>query len=130
MLYRLTTPVTREDLAPLRAGDTVLLSGTVYTARDAAHQRMMALLRQPRCTPMAVSRQAVILYIATNGLLGDVPVEQVSAFANDFVSLLEREQPALIAEIDETGALSGAATEQIRTTLESYKKQVSAKWKA
>ena len=72
----------------------------------------------------------MILYIATNGLLGDVPVEQVSAFANDFVSLLEREQPALIAEIDETGALSGAATEQIRTTLESYKKQVSAKWKA
>ena len=93
-------------------------------------KRMMALLRQPRCTPRAVSRQAVILYIATNGLLGDVPVEQVSAFANDFVSLLEREQPALIAEIDETGALSGAATEQIRTTLESYKKQVSAKWKA
>ena len=93
-------------------------------------KRMMALLRQPRCTPMAVSRQAVILYIATNGLLGDVPVEQVSAFANDFVSLLEREQPALIAEIDETGALSGAATEQIRTTLESYKKQVSAQWKA
>ena len=93
-------------------------------------KRMMALLRQPRCTPMSVSRQAVILYIATNGLLGDVPVEQVSAFANDFVSLLEREQPALIAEIDETGALSGAATEQIRTTLESYKKQVSAKWKA
>ena len=93
-------------------------------------KRMMALLRQPRCTPMAVSRQAVILYIATNGLLGDVPVEQVSAFANDFVSLLEREQPALIAEIDETGELSGAATEQIRTTLESYKKQVSAKWKA
>ena len=93
-------------------------------------KRMMALLRQPRCTPMAISRQAVILYIATNGLLGDVPVEQVSAFANDFVSLLEREQPALIAEIDETGALSGAATEQIRTTLESYKKQVSAKWKA
>ena len=93
-------------------------------------KRMMALLRQPRCTPMAVSRQAVILYIATNGLLGDVPVEQVSAFANDFVSLLEREQPALIAEIDETGALSGAATEQIRTTLQSYKEQVSATWKA
>ena len=44
MQYKLTTPVTRKDLAPLRAGDTVLLSGTVYTARDAAHQRMMELL--------------------------------------------------------------------------------------
>ena len=93
-------------------------------------KRMMALLRQPRCTPMAVSRQAVILYIATNGLLADVPVEEVNAFANAFVDLLEREQPALIAEIDETGALSGTATEQIRTTLDGYKKQVSAQWKA
>ena len=93
-------------------------------------KRIMALLRQPRCTPMAVSRQAVILYIATNGLLADVPVEEVSRFANAFVDLLEREQPALIGEIDETGALSGTATEQIRTTLDSYKKQVSAQWKA
>ena len=93
-------------------------------------KRMMALLRQPRCTPMAVSRQAVILYIATNGLLSDVPVEEVNSFSNAFVDLLEREQPALITEIDETGALSGTATEQIRTTLDSYKKQVSAKWKA
>ena len=93
-------------------------------------KRMMALLRQPRCTPMAVSRQAVILYIATNGLLADVPVEEVSRFANAFVDLLEREQPALIGEIDETGALSGTATEQIRTTLDGYKKQVSAQWKA
>ena len=44
MQYKLTAPVTREDLAPLKAGDTVLLSGTVYTARDAAHKRMMELL--------------------------------------------------------------------------------------
>ena len=36
MQYKLTTPVTKEMLAPLKAGDTVLLSGTVYTARDAA----------------------------------------------------------------------------------------------
>ena len=40
MEYKLTTPLTREMLAPLRAGDTVLLSGVVYTARDAAHGRI------------------------------------------------------------------------------------------
>ena len=93
-------------------------------------KRMMALLRQPRCTPMAVSRQADILYIATGGLLADVPVEEVNGFANAFVDLLECEQPALIAEIDDTGALSGTATEQIRAALDGYKKQVSAQWKA
>ena len=36
MEYRLTTPCTAQDLAPLKAGDTVLLSGVVYTARDQA----------------------------------------------------------------------------------------------
>ena len=44
MQYKLRTPVTREDLAPLRTGDTVLLSGAVYTARDAAPKRMMELV--------------------------------------------------------------------------------------
>ena len=90
----------------------------------------MALLRQPLCTPMTVARQAVILYIATNGLLNDVPVEKSAAFAKDFADLLEREQADLMKEINETGALSGTATEQIRTTLQSYKEQVSATWKA
>lgn len=93
-------------------------------------KRMMTLLRQPLCAPMSVSRQAIILYIATAGLLSDVPLDKVSGFAQDFVDLLEREQSALVQEIDETGALSGAATEQIRTTLQSYKEQVSATWKA
>ena len=44
MQYVLKTPLSKQDLAPLKAGDTVLLSGEVYTARDAAHARMMELL--------------------------------------------------------------------------------------
>ena len=44
MQYKLTTPCTAEDLAPLKAGDTVLLSGVVYTARDQAHKRMLEAL--------------------------------------------------------------------------------------
>ena len=59
MQYKLTTPVTREDLAPLRAGDTVLLSGTVYTARDAAHKRMMELLDAGQDLPFPVEGSAL-----------------------------------------------------------------------
>ena len=51
MQYKLTTPVSKEDLSPLRAGDTVLLSGTVYTARDAAHKRMMSFWTRERPSP-------------------------------------------------------------------------------
>ena len=59
MQYKLTTPVAKEDLAPLRAGDTVLLSGTVYTARDAAHKRMMELLDTGGSLPFPVEGSAV-----------------------------------------------------------------------
>ncbi len=59
MRYKLTTPVTREDLAPLNAGDIVLLSGTVYTARDAAHKRLMELLDRGEPLPFTVKGSAV-----------------------------------------------------------------------
>ncbi len=42
--YRLTTPLTSEDTKKLVAGDTVLLNGTIYTARDAAHKRLVDLI--------------------------------------------------------------------------------------
>ena len=59
MEYHLTTPVTREMLAPLRAGDAVLLSGTVYTARDAAHARLCELLRRGEEPPFPLEGSAV-----------------------------------------------------------------------
>lgn len=59
MQHQLTTPVTRDMLAPLRAGDTVLLSGVVYTARDAAHKRMMELLDAGAPLPFPIRGSAV-----------------------------------------------------------------------
>ena len=59
MEYKLTTPLTKEALAPLRAGDTVRLSGVVYTARDAAHKRMMELLDEGMPLPFPVEGAAV-----------------------------------------------------------------------
>lgn len=59
MQYRLQTPLTREALAPLRAGDTVLLSGVVYTARDAAHGRMAELLAGGQPLPFDLQGAAV-----------------------------------------------------------------------
>ena len=59
MQYHITTPVTREMLAPLKAGDTVLLSGTVYTARDAAHKRLMELLDAGQSLPFPLEGSAI-----------------------------------------------------------------------
>ena len=42
--HLLRAPVSRADLEPLEAGDKVLISGTIYTARDAAHKRIVEAL--------------------------------------------------------------------------------------
>ena len=58
MQYVLKTPLSKQDLAPLKAGDTVLLSGVVYTARDAAHARMMELLDKGEPLPFPSTMSA------------------------------------------------------------------------
>jgi len=47
----LQTPLSDSDTTPLRIGDRVLLSGTVYTARDAAHKRLVDLMDRGKPLP-------------------------------------------------------------------------------
>ena len=61
MEYKLTAPLSKADAAKLRAGDTVLLSGTIYTARDAAHKRLCALAAEGKPLPFAIE-DAVVYY--------------------------------------------------------------------
>jgi len=56
---RLTTPLTDEAVRALRAGQPVLLSGVVYTARDAAHRRFAAELDAGRPLPVDLAGQAL-----------------------------------------------------------------------
>ena len=57
---RLTTPLTNEAILDLHAGDEVLITGTIYTARDAAHKRMMATLKEGQ--PLPVDFRGQIIY--------------------------------------------------------------------
>ena len=59
MEYKLTAPCTAADLAPLRAGDTVLLSGVIYTARDQAHKRMIEALDGGQTLPFDLEGSAI-----------------------------------------------------------------------
>lgn len=56
----LQSPLGDTDIQSLRAGDSVLLSGTVYTARDAAHARLTELLR--RGEPLPVDLRGQVIY--------------------------------------------------------------------
>lgn len=93
-------------------------------------RRLLEILKQPLYHPQSVARQAVTLYISTNGLLAEVPLAAVSGFVNDFCTEMENSQQETMAEIQQTGALSGTAVETIRSALEEYKKRVSKQWQA
>ncbi|MBT8762988.1 Fe-S-containing hydro-lyase [Desulfohalobiaceae bacterium Ax17] len=60
--YKLQTPLTDEDILQLKAGDKVLLSGVVYTARDAAHKRLIQALDRGDKLPFPLEG-AVIYYV-------------------------------------------------------------------
>jgi len=59
---RLQTPLSEKDLSQLRAGDEVWLSGDIYTARDAAHRRMIECL--DRGEPLPFELKGAVIYYA------------------------------------------------------------------
>lgn len=54
MEYKMKTPLEKAALAKLRVGDRVLLSGEIYTARDAAHARFAELMQRGQALPLPI----------------------------------------------------------------------------
>ena len=57
---KLTTPITDGDIEKLHIGDTVFLSGVIYTARDAAHKRLVDLINEGK--PLPIDIEGGIIY--------------------------------------------------------------------
>ena len=62
MEINLKTPLTEEKATSLKAGDTILLSGTIYTARDAAHKRLIELVNRGEELPFNI-KDEIIYYV-------------------------------------------------------------------
>lgn len=62
MAINITTPLTQEKLRTLKAGDSCLISGVIYTARDAAHKRLCELVAEGKELPFDV-KDAVIYFV-------------------------------------------------------------------
>ena len=62
MSKKITLPITDEDIKSLRAGDSVLLTGTIITGRDAAHKRLFELIQKGEPLPVEV-RGELIYYV-------------------------------------------------------------------
>lgn len=100
MPKKLRVPFTPEEARTLRAGESVLLSGTVYTARDAAHKRLCELLSEGKELPIDI-RNATIYYV------GPTPAREGRAIGSAGPTTsyrMDAYSPALIAA-GETGMI-------------------------
>jgi fumarate hydratase subunit beta len=103
-LIRINAPLTRDIVKGLRTGDEVLLSGTILTARDAAHQRLAALIKAGKRLPVDL-KDAVIYYCGPTparpgmaiGSCGPTTSSRMDAFTP---ALLDRGVAAMIGKGD------------------------------
>lgn len=61
-IKHISTPLTQEKLKTLKSGDSVLISGTMYTGRDAAHQRLVDAINNGDKLPFD-PKNAIIYYV-------------------------------------------------------------------
>ena len=62
MAISIKTPLTRQQARQLKSGDSVLLTGVIYTARDAAHKRLCELVAQGKELPLDV-KDSIIYFV-------------------------------------------------------------------
>ena len=113
-IRRITTPVDEDSIAPLRSGDKVLLSGYIYTARDAAHKRFMDVLRAGGDLPIPIEGQ-VIYYC---GPTPPAPGRVIGAAGPTTSSRMDPYAPTLLAlglkGMIGKGKRSGAVKDAVR----------------
>ena len=94
MTISIKTPLTREAARKLRSGDSCLISGVIYTARDAAHKRLCELVAQGKELPLDMKDS--ILYFV--GPTPAKPGEAIGSAGPTTSYRMDAYSPILIAQ--------------------------------
>src|SRR5690554_170984 len=87
--------------------------------------RNVEILKQPQFSPMPVEKQVAIIYLGTNNLLNNVPVEKVREFETQFLNEMELNHPEILAEFKE-GKLIDESLEKMKVLAKNIAKQYAA----
>ena len=85
-------PLLKEDIAKLKSGDYVYITGTIYTARDAAHKRMYEALQNGEPLPIEMKNN-VIYYMGPSPAREDRPIGSAGPTTS---SRMDKYAPALL----------------------------------
>jgi len=117
MTKKVRLPLTDETLKDLRAGDNVLLTGTIYVARDAAHKRMVEALEQGKPLPFDIRGQTIYF-------MGPSPAKpgQVIGSAGPTTSgRMDSYSPRLIVEGLKEMIGKGMRSQAVKDAMKKYK---------
>ena len=110
---KIQVPISKEDAKSLRAGDYVYLTGTIYTARDAAHKRMQEALDAGQPLPIEMDRN-VIYYMGPSPAREGRPIGSAGPTT---ASRMDKYTPALL-ELGMRGMIGkGRRTEAVRESM-------------
>ena len=97
---KITTPFTREAARKLRAGDSCLISGVIYTARDAAHKRLCDLVEEGKSLPLDI-KDSIIYFV---GPTPAKPGQAIGSAGPTTSYRMDAYSPAMIA-LGQTGMI-------------------------
>jgi F-type H+-transporting ATPase subunit alpha len=89
-------------------------------------RRLVEVLKQPQYQPLAVEKQVIAIYAATNGYLDPVPVEQVRAYETELYRYLDSRASGLLAALGEKKQIDDAVKADLNKALEDFGKSFAA----
>ena len=116
MAKKVSLPFTEETIEGLRAGDNVLLSGTLYVARDAAHRWMVEALDQGRSLPFDIRGQT-IYYMGPSPARPGRPIGSAGPTTS---SRMDIYTPRLLAEGLRGMIGKGVRSQEVRDAMKKY----------
>ncbi len=112
----LTTPLTDQALKTLRAGDVASITGEIYTARDAAHKKLVELIEQGQPLPLPLEGQVV--YYA--GPCPQKPGHVIGSVGPTTSGRMDAYSPTLIATGLKAMVGKGLRSEQVIEAIKSH----------
>jgi F-type H+/Na+-transporting ATPase subunit alpha len=89
--------------------------------------RLVEILKQSQYPPFSVAQQVSIIYVATKGIIDEVPLEKVQAFEKGFHKFLAEKYPDVVNQIEKTKELSDASMQGLDKAGAEYKAQFLSK---
>ena len=83
--------------------------------------RIVEVLKQDRNKPMPVEHQVIILYAATNNLLYDIAVEDITRFEDEFIEFVANMHSDILESITETGEMTRENEEKLKAATQEFK---------